>query len=144
MEVRRRSTLFTKSKHFPPSIYLPASNLLVEDCREFAAAAIKASRGIITDKLIIPQLLTDAGIYSRFGVKGQCLFLIRPDGYVAFRCEPLDMDMLMGFMQSRLGAAVFSKQCIEFKHRERDWVPFAIAIGIVSLLSYTLKKALLH
>lgn len=38
-----------------------------------------------------------------FGVGGQCLFLVRPDGYIAFRSQPASRSVLVTFLRDRLG-----------------------------------------
>jgi len=38
-----------------------------------------------------------------YGVVGQCMFLVRPDGYVAFRSQPVDVMAVMRYLRSTLG-----------------------------------------
>jgi hypothetical protein len=40
-------------------------------------------------------------LHHRFGADRDCLFLIRPDGYIGYRCQPADEDRLTSYL-SRL------------------------------------------
>ncbi len=37
-------------------------------------------------------------LHHRYGARSECLYLIRPDGYVGYRCEPADFDRLSGYL----------------------------------------------
>uniref|UniRef100_A0A7S4KY53 FAD-binding domain-containing protein n=1 Tax=Paramoeba aestuarina TaxID=180227 RepID=A0A7S4KY53_9EUKA len=38
-----------------------------------------------------------------YGVWGQCLYLIRPDGYLAFRSQPINLRAISAFLSHRIG-----------------------------------------
>jgi hypothetical protein len=42
-----------------------------------------------------PVLIDPAGaLHSRYGASSECLYLIRPDGHIGFRCQPADEEAL--------------------------------------------------
>jgi hypothetical protein len=44
-------------------------------------------------------LLDAAGaVHQRYGARSECLYLIPPDGYVAYRSQPADGDRLIAFL----------------------------------------------
>jgi 2-polyprenyl-6-methoxyphenol hydroxylase-like FAD-dependent oxidoreductase len=45
-------------------------------------------------------LLDDRGgaVHRRLGARAGCLYLVRPDGYVAYRSQPADLDKLLGYL----------------------------------------------
>ncbi len=70
--------------------------------------------GLIAVRIIVPhaerpaplaswpgQLLQDADgqIHERYGARSECLYLVRPDGYVAYRCQPADHDRLLAYLE---------------------------------------------
>jgi 2-polyprenyl-6-methoxyphenol hydroxylase-like FAD-dependent oxidoreductase len=40
----------------------------------------------------------DAKLHDAFAAQAECAFLIRPDGYVAFRCQPANASQIMKFL----------------------------------------------
>lgn len=47
----------------------------------------------------VPVLFDSAGeLHRRFGARSECLYLIRPDGYVAYRCQPADEFRLGAYL----------------------------------------------
>jgi len=48
-----------------------------------------------------PALLLDAdgALHHRYGAGSQCLYLIRPDGYVGYRSQPVDTDKLLAYLK---------------------------------------------
>lgn len=47
----------------------------------------------------IPVLLdTDGEIHRRFGARSECLYLVRPDGYVGYRCQPADEHRFTAYL----------------------------------------------
>jgi 2-polyprenyl-6-methoxyphenol hydroxylase-like FAD-dependent oxidoreductase len=36
--------------------------------------------------------------HRRYGARSECLYLVRPDGYVAYRCQPADGEKLMAYL----------------------------------------------
>lgn len=47
------------------------------------------------------QVLQDAEgrVHERYGARSECLYLVRPDGYVGYRCQPADPDKLIGYLE---------------------------------------------
>jgi hypothetical protein len=40
----------------------------------------------------------DRSLHHRFGAGSACLYLVRPDGYVAYRSEPIDAEKLWAYL----------------------------------------------
>jgi hypothetical protein len=36
--------------------------------------------------------------HQRYGARSECLYLVRPDGYVAYRCQPASGDSLLAYL----------------------------------------------
>lgn len=49
-------------------------------------AALEGSESVVLD--------VDGEIHDVYGAGAECLYLIRPDGYIGFRCQPADIDRL--------------------------------------------------
>jgi hypothetical protein len=46
-----------------------------------------------------PVLLDPAGaVHQRYGARSECLYLVRPDGHVAYRAQPANGDRLMAYL----------------------------------------------
>ncbi|OQR87741.1 hypothetical protein ACHHYP_08103 [Achlya hypogyna] len=56
--------------------------------------------GLVTQCRI--ELATNEALYATIGVLGQCLFLIRPDGYVGLRSEPGNVDDVSAYLRQRV------------------------------------------
>ena len=41
-----------------------------------------------------------AGMHSRYGVSGDCAYLIRPDGYIGFRTNPVVPEAMLGYLRN--------------------------------------------
>jgi hypothetical protein len=41
----------------------------------------------------------EGATHRRYGAGAECLYLVRPDGYVAFRSQPADGDALMQYLE---------------------------------------------
>lgn len=41
----------------------------------------------------------ESALHRRYGARSECLYLIRPDGYIAFRSQPADIDKLLEYLQ---------------------------------------------
>jgi 2-polyprenyl-6-methoxyphenol hydroxylase-like FAD-dependent oxidoreductase len=41
---------------------------------------------------------TEGEMHRRFGARSECLYLVRPDGYVAYRCQPADEHRLSAYL----------------------------------------------
>jgi peroxiredoxin len=42
----------------------------------------------------------DKALHARYGAKAECLYLIRPDGYIAYRSQPADGDRLLAYLDT--------------------------------------------
>lgn len=40
----------------------------------------------------------DGTLHHRYGARGECLYLVRPDGYIAYRSEPIDPEKLSAYL----------------------------------------------
>ncbi len=40
----------------------------------------------------------NGALHHRYGARGECLYLIRPDGYIAYRSEPISLDKLNAYL----------------------------------------------
>ena len=49
-----------------------------------------------TDVMVVAD--PGAKLHEAFTAQAECAFLIRPDGYVAFRCQPADVNQVMDFL----------------------------------------------
>lgn len=47
-----------------------------------------------------------AKLHDAFAAQAECAFLVRPDGYVAFRCQPADASQIMTYLASVFVAAM--------------------------------------
>ena len=43
----------------------------------------------------------EAHLHHRYGARAECLYLVRPDGYVGYRCEPADFERLSAYLYDR-------------------------------------------
>ncbi|EQC31772.1 hypothetical protein SDRG_10561 [Saprolegnia diclina VS20] len=62
---------------------------------------VRATNGVVGTCIVVPASNTVAN--ARFGVGGQCVFLLRPDGYVGLRCEPVSVECIVDYLGARLG-----------------------------------------
>lgn len=46
----------------------------------------------------------DAALHRRYGAQAPCLYLVRPDKYIAYRCQPVDFDRLRAYLDRVLVA----------------------------------------
>jgi 2-polyprenyl-6-methoxyphenol hydroxylase-like FAD-dependent oxidoreductase len=53
-------------------------------------------RGFGWDGSIVNDV--DGALHKHFGARSECLYLIRPDGYVAYRCQPAMSDKLEAYV----------------------------------------------
>jgi 2-polyprenyl-6-methoxyphenol hydroxylase-like FAD-dependent oxidoreductase len=40
----------------------------------------------------------ESDVHRRYGARSECLYLVRPDGYVAYRCQPADGERLAAYL----------------------------------------------
>jgi hypothetical protein len=45
---------------------------------------------------------TEGKVHRRYGAHAPCLYLVRPDKYVAYRCQPVDFDRLRAYLDGIL------------------------------------------
>jgi hypothetical protein len=70
--------------------------------------------GLVAVRIVVPhaqrpaalagwsgEVLLDAtgAVHERYGARSECLYLIRPDGYVAYRSQPAEADKLLGYLE---------------------------------------------
>ncbi len=53
-------------------------------------AAIAAEKGVVLDP--------EGAFHRRYGAGGECLYLVRPDGYIAYRSQPADTEKLFAYL----------------------------------------------
>lgn len=73
------------------SLPLPVEAFVVDPR---AAAGAADTPGVLSDP--------EQEAHHAYGARGQCLYLIRPDGYVAYRSQPIDVERLAGFVGQHL------------------------------------------
>jgi hypothetical protein len=76
--------------------------------------------GLIASRVIVPReavpaelsdsasrVVLDRGgrLHARYGAGSECLYLLRPDGYVGFRSLPADEEALLGYLKRLLPGA---------------------------------------
>lgn len=42
----------------------------------------------------------EGAVHDRYGASAECLYLIRPDGYVGYRAQPADADKLLAYLET--------------------------------------------
>lgn len=81
------------------------------DLSRLAELQRAAPEGIVATRLVTPSpvewnapLLLDENlsIHKQYGATSNCAYLIRPDGYVAYRCSPADPERLCSYLRSVL------------------------------------------
>jgi 2-polyprenyl-6-methoxyphenol hydroxylase-like FAD-dependent oxidoreductase len=53
-------------------------------------AAIATETGVILDP--------EGAFHGRYGAGGECLYLVRPDGYIAYRSQPADAEKIIAYL----------------------------------------------
>ncbi|OQS03434.1 hypothetical protein THRCLA_04275 [Thraustotheca clavata] len=87
---------------------------------------VGASSGIISNWFVIPS--PDVNAHKAFKVHGQCGFLVRPDGYVGLRMEPIDENVVLNYLRGRFSAEPPKAPIHPWAV---DWMQFMLA-GLVS------------
>jgi 2-polyprenyl-6-methoxyphenol hydroxylase-like FAD-dependent oxidoreductase len=64
-----------------------------------AAVVPAASRPAALDPAVTVLLDAAGEVHRRYGARSECLYLVRPDGVVAFRGQPADGDKLQAFLE---------------------------------------------
>jgi 2-polyprenyl-6-methoxyphenol hydroxylase-like FAD-dependent oxidoreductase len=71
---------------------------------------LKADHGNFLDSCLVTREATpgalhdkDGALHRRYGAKYECLFLIRPDGFIGFRSQPALEDPLRRYLEAKLG-----------------------------------------
>ncbi|KDO18384.1 hypothetical protein SPRG_16258 [Saprolegnia parasitica CBS 223.65] len=88
---------------------------------------IRATHGVVDDCIVVPA--SNSVAHARFGVDGQCVFLLRPDGYVGLRCEPPSVECIVDYLGARLGVLKL-ENATGFEPVASDWVPYAVASAV--------------
>ncbi|KAJ3275664.1 hypothetical protein HDV01_007667 [Terramyces sp. JEL0728] len=109
-----------------------------EKCQEFGETAKSISKGLVTDYFVVKKDAVED--YKNFGVLGQCFLMIRPDGYIGMRCEPLELDMLRGYLVNCVKSAKVKGPPL-YTPIVGDWVLY-IVIGVVGSISVLTIKHL--
>ncbi|KAF0695150.1 Aste57867_14047 [Aphanomyces stellatus] len=109
---------------------------------EFGRAMVNQAKGVITDYVVVPT--TDTASHTKYGVKAQCLFLVRPDGYVGLRSEPVCTHDVLSYLSQRVD--ISSVHYVgEFRPVAFDWVPYMIwttaAVAAVAIGLAAVRKA---
>jgi hypothetical protein len=55
-----------------------------------APSELQGKEGVLLD--------ADGVLHRRYGAGAECLYLIRPDGYVGYRAQPADVDKLLAYL----------------------------------------------
>lgn len=50
----------------------------------------------------------DGSTHQRYGAGANCMYMIRPDGYVGFRCQPMDLELLVDYLKRIFNRALAS------------------------------------
>ncbi|KAF0695132.1 Aste57867_14029 [Aphanomyces stellatus] len=87
---------------------------------EFGRAMVNQAKGVITDYVVVPT--TDTASHTMYGVKAQCLFLVRPDGYVGLRSEPVCTHDVLSYLSQRIEISTVH-YVGDFKPAVFDWPP---------------------
>jgi hypothetical protein len=62
---------------------------------QVAASDAPPDRAMMDEELLLDP---DLVLHYHFGAPAECLYLIRPDGYVGFRSRPADLDSLQDYL----------------------------------------------
>jgi len=94
----------------------------------------------LTDGLIKARVLgsEEHAAQRAFGVFGQCLFLVRPDGYIAFRSQPVDVSATIRYLQETMGVKTLMQvdsASAESASRESDLETVTRMLGAVMALT---------
>jgi hypothetical protein len=85
-------------RHLHDAFASPLHHLVV-----FGDAAFARAAGARWPELLDTITIDDATARRRYGVPGDGWVLVRPDGYVAARCQALDAAPLDAYFVSRIG-----------------------------------------
>jgi hypothetical protein len=100
---------------------------------------IESNKDLITDSLSF-NYNDNQKLYQDFGVKSQCIYLIRPDGHVGLRCEPIDLDIINGYLKERLKSKNSNLNSKNFQPKESfDFLPFLLIFLIILAFTYSKK-----
>ncbi|KAJ3122509.1 hypothetical protein HK100_011970 [Physocladia obscura] len=122
---------------------LPTFDLSLASLHELGEHLIKSTQGAITAYIVIPASECET---STVGVRGQCLFLIRPDGHVGLRSEPASANIVLAYLRDRVGWLKFDESALSlavkpFNPLKHDWmhgVFFTAVIG--GVIAWYLNK----
>ena len=112
-EERRLSSLLRGSRHV--LLLFDGARATPEGYANLAriAAAVRASfSDVVEARVVVPaaerpaslpeadDVLLDPGgdLHCAFGARAECAYLLRPDGYVGYRCQPADEADIVGYL----------------------------------------------
>ncbi len=87
-----------------PNVKILSTRQLEDLAKSLLASADPSGYvGGIDDYLVVPGDERHRKVLQIFGVKAQCLFLVRPDFHVGLRSEPLRKDMVLKYFHQQCG-----------------------------------------
>lgn len=92
----------------------------------------------MVDEVVVFPAADEA--HQVFGVHGQCMFLVRPDHHVGFRCEPLRRGAVYRYFRQACGINHGQPEEAPASSPNFDWLPALVAtlIGLTALVSVAL------
>ncbi|KAJ3031654.1 UNVERIFIED_CONTAM: hypothetical protein HDU68_001734 [Siphonaria sp. JEL0065] len=117
------------------SAYNNSSNINLSELAAFGQEMIAQTFGLISAFAVVPK--DQVHEYTRFGVEGQSLFLLRPDGHVGFRSEPVSADLLKAYLRDRVGLQKFDKSAMPFTVKKfnplvGDWFHLVLVGAVIA------------
>lgn len=92
-----------------------------------AAELEKSSLGLISC-VVIPS--SNTNLRQRYGVLGQAIFLVRPDGYIGFRGEPITVNSVLYYLRNRMHMTELHTDKPEAN--SSDWVPKVVFSAVAA------------
>lgn len=114
-ESRERCALLNESGSDTVSGTLSKSAHEAESNRAAAANVFAHKSGVslaagadLPDQRVRVFADRDGSTHQRYGAGANCMYLIRPDGYVGFRCQPMDLNLLVDYLKRIFDRALAS------------------------------------
>jgi hypothetical protein len=66
---------------------------------------------LVVQRAVAPERLEQSGavlldpdgaLHRRYGAGAECVYVVRPDGYIGYRAQPLDIDKLLRWLARTL------------------------------------------